>query len=76
MSILEKIDEKINFEIPEKLIEAEQKRLLEDLKNNIASKFKISFEEYLASVKQTEEEIKKTFIKEAEKRIKNFFFLK
>ncbi|MDO8739948.1 MAG: trigger factor [Candidatus Woesearchaeota archaeon] len=76
VEILEKIAEKIDFEIPERLVEAEQQRLLEDLKNNIANKFKISFEEYLASVKQTEEEIKKTFIKEAEKRIKNFLVLK
>ncbi|MBI1866520.1 MAG: trigger factor [Candidatus Staskawiczbacteria bacterium] len=73
---LEKITEKIDFNIPEKLIEAESARLLEDLKNNISSKFKISFEEYLASIKQTEEEIKKTFVKEAEKRIKNFLVLK
>ncbi|MDO8486130.1 MAG: trigger factor [Candidatus Staskawiczbacteria bacterium] len=76
VEVLEKIGEKIDFEIPEKLVQAEQQRLLEDLKNNIANKFKISFEEYLASVKQTEEEIKKTFIKEAEKRIKNFLVLK
>jgi len=76
MELLGKIAEKIKFEIPEKLIEAEQQRLLEDLKNNISSKFKISFEEYLASIKQTEEELKKTFAKEAEKRIKNFLVLK
>lgn len=74
--ILEKISEKINFEIPEKLVSSEQQRLLEDLKNNISGKFKISFEEYLSSVKQTEEELKKTFAKEAEKRIKNFLVLK
>ncbi len=73
---LEKISEKIDFEMPEKLVEAEQQRLLEDLKSNIKSRFKISFEEYLASVKQTEEDIKKTFTKEAEKRIKNFLVLK
>ena len=76
VEFLDRISEKINFEIPEKLVEAEQQRLMEDLKNNIASKFKISFEEYLASVKQTKEELKKTFAKEAEKRIKNFLVLK
>lgn len=74
--ILEKLAEKIDFEIPEKLVGSEQQRLLEDLKNNVSSKFKISFEEYLASVKQTEEELKKTFAKEAEKRIKNFLVLR
>ena len=76
MEILEKIAEKIDFEMPEKLVISEQQRLLDDLKNNISSKFKISFEEYLASIKQTEEEIKKTFTKEAEKRIKNFLVLR
>jgi len=76
VEILEKIGEKINFEIPEKLVVSEQQRLLEDLKNNVSGKFKISFEEYLASIKQTEEEVKKTFAKEAEKRIKNFLVLR
>lgn len=76
VEILEKIAEKIDFEMPEKLVSSEQQRLLEDLKNNVSSKFKISFEEYLASIKQTEEELKKTFAKEAEKRIKNFLVLK
>lgn len=76
MEILEKIAEKIDFEMPEKLVISEQQRLLDDLKNNISSKFKISFEEYLASIKQTEEELKKTFTKEAEKRIKNFLVLR
>ncbi len=73
---LSRIAEKVEFQIPEKLVEAESARLLEDLKNNIKNRFKISFEDYLASVKQTEEELKKTFVKEAEKRIKNFLVLK
>ena len=74
--ILEKIAEKIDFEIPEKLVISEQHRLLEDLKNNISNRFKITFEEYLSSIKQTKEELEKTFAIDAEKRIKNFLTLR
>ncbi|MSU60724.1 MAG: trigger factor [Candidatus Staskawiczbacteria bacterium] len=74
--MVSKIAEKIKFELPEKMVAYEQERLLEDMKNQIASQFKISFEEYLASVKKTEEEIKSSFKLEAEKRIKNFLVLR
>src|SRR3989339_851988 len=74
--ILEKIAEKTKVELPEKLVEYEKERLFEDLKNNIASSFKISFEEYMASVKKTEQEIKDTFKIQAEKRLKSFLVLK
>jgi len=84
--ILEKIAERSKFspfggsaaggEIPEIIIEQEQQRLLEDLKNKIAETTKVSFEEYLATVKQTEEQIKETYQKEAEKRIRNFLVLR
>ena len=74
--MLSKISEKITFELPEKMVEYEQARLLEDLKNQIASQFRISFEEYLKNVKKTEEEIKASYKLEAEKRIKNFLVLR
>lgn len=74
--ILDKISEKVNFDIPEKLVEYEKDRLFEDLKNNIAQNFKMKFEDYLATVKKTELEIKETFGKEAEKRIKSFLVLR
>lgn len=74
--ILQKISEKITFDIPEKMAEYEQQSLLEDMKAKVTSQFKITFEEYLASVKKTEEEIKKSFALEAQKRIKNFLVLK
>lgn len=74
--ILDLISEKSNFEIPEKLVEYEEQRLFEDLKNNVNQNFKISFEQYLATIKKTEEELKKTFAKEAEKRIKSFLILR
>ena len=37
---------------------------------------KITFEQYLAAVKQTEEQLKETFQKEAEKRLKGFLVLR
>jgi len=74
--ILEKIAEKSRFEMPEAMVEYEQERLLEDLKNKIAQSIKISFEEYLASIKKTEEEIKETYQKEAEKRLRGFLVLR
>ncbi len=63
-------------ELPEKMVEYEQKRLLEDLKMQVQSQFKLEFEEYLKSVKKTEEEIKASFKVDAEKRIKNFLVLR
>jgi trigger factor len=49
---------------------------MEDLKQRISQGIKITFEQYLASIKQTEEGLKETFEKEAEKRIKGFLVLK
>ena len=58
------------------MIEYEQIRLFEDLKNQVAQNAKIDFDEYLKSIKKTEEEIKKSFRNEAEKMIKNFLVLR
>src|SRR3989344_4069954 len=74
--ILEKVSLKINFDLPETMIEYEQIRLFEDLKNQVAQNAKIDFDEYLKSIKKTEEEIKKSFRNEAEKMIKNFLVLR
>lgn len=74
--ILEKIAEKSNLELPEKLVEREQESLFENMKDNINQRFKITFEQYLSSVKKTEQEIKETFKKEAEKRLKSFLVLR
>ena len=62
--------------MPEAMVDYEQQRLLEDLKNKITQSIKISFEEYLASIKQTEEQIKETYRKEAEKRLRGFLVLR
>lgn len=74
--ILDKVAEKTKMEMPEAMVAYEQDRLLDDLKNRIAQTAKISFEEYLASVKKTEEEIKETYKKEAEKRMRGFLVLR
>lgn len=74
--VLDIISEKADFEVPEKLVEYEEQKLFEDLKNNVAQNFKITFPQYLATIKKTEEELKKTFAKEAEKRIKSFLILR
>lgn len=74
--ILEKIAEKAKFEMPEAMVEYEKERLLEDLKNRITSSIKITFEDYLASIKKTEQEIKETYQKEAEKRLRGFLVLR
>lgn len=74
--MLEKISDKINFDIPEKMVGYEQDRLFEDLQEQVKNQFQIPFEQYLSSVKKTEQEIKDTFKLEAQKRLKNFLVLR
>ena len=74
--ILEKISEKSKIEIPEVMINYEKENLLEDLKNRVTQGMKISFEKYLTTIKQTEEQIKETYQKEAEKRLKGYLVLR
>ncbi|KKN91751.1 hypothetical protein LCGC14_0214190 [marine sediment metagenome] len=73
--ILKKIIEKISWEIPQVLIIAEENRMLENFKKEIADKFQISFEDYLKKVNQTEEAVKQPLRQEAETRIKGFLVL-
>jgi trigger factor len=74
--ILEKIAEKAKFEMPESMLEYEKQRLLEDLKQKVTQNMKLTFEQYLSAVKQTEEQLKENFQKEAEKRLKGFLVLR
>lgn len=75
--ILSKITEKAKFDIPEIMVKYEQERLFEDLKERIQATVRgITFEQYLSSVKKTEEEIKETYKKEAEKRLRGFLVLR
>ncbi len=74
--MLEKISDKVKFDLPEKMVEFEKERLFEDLKEQVAGRFNIPFEQYLSSVQKTEQQIKDTYKLEAEKRIKNFLVLR
>ena len=74
--ILEKIASKAKFEMPEAMVTYEQERLLHNFKHRIEEAAKVSFEEYLVSVKQTEEQVKETYYKEAEKRLRGFLVLR
>ena len=80
--MLEKISTKTEFDIPAKMVEYEQARLLDELKVQAMNRFSAlggpasGWENYLASVKKTEEEMKATYKLEAEKRIKNFLVLR
>ena len=74
--ILEKIGQKTRLKVPQKLIENEQNKMLEEFKNHLSATAKVSFQDYLKNTKKTEKEIKDTFVKEAETRAKNFLILK
>ena len=74
--LLNKIAEKVKFELPEKMVQYEQERLFEDMKNGVISRFKMTLEQYLQNVKKTEQEVKDSFKLEAEKRIKDFLVLR
>ena len=74
--ILEKISGKVKVELPESMVDYEKQRLMEDLKNKVTQNMKITFEQYLSAVKQTEEALTQTFQKEAEKRLKGFLVLR
>lgn len=74
--ILEKIAEKAKFEMPQVMVDYEKQRLMEDLKQKVTQNMKLTFEQYLAVVKQTEDQLRETFQKEAEKRLKGFLILR
>jgi len=74
--ILEKITRETKMETPEVLIEAEKRRMLEDLKNLVTERFKISPSDYLAKIKKTEKELLDSFSNEAEKKVKYALILK
>jgi trigger factor len=74
--ILEKIARLCQFEIPEILIEEEKKRYLEDLKIRIPKIFKMSFEDYLNSIKKTEKEMMDSYHLAAEEKLKKSLILR
>lgn len=74
--ILEKISEKISIDNPDVLIDFEKGQMIEELKDNLQNQFKISFNDYLAKIKKTNEEFEKSLLIEAEARVKNYLILR
>ena len=68
--ILEKIAEKIDVILPEVLVESEQRRMIENLKQQAPQMLRISFEDYLVKIGKTEKELLDSFSPEAQKRVK------
>jgi trigger factor len=73
--ILENIAQQSSLEIPEELINQEKARMLENLKNQVAQRFQMSFEEYLKEIRKTEKELLDSFQEEAEKRLRGILVL-
>ena len=82
--ILEKISQATECEIPDILIEQEQKQMLENLKKNVSENLKISFGEYLEKInpvrsykgkEKLQSEQTSNGIKKTEKEILNSFLL-
>ncbi|MCK4311383.1 MAG: hypothetical protein KAW88_01465 [Candidatus Cloacimonetes bacterium] len=74
--IIENIVKETDLEISEILIQEEQKRIMERLKQQVPQILQISFEDYLAKLNKTEKELLDSFLPEAEKRLKIFLVLK
>lgn len=74
--MLESIGQKVSVELPDVLVEYEQERMLEDAKDQIAHYGRTTWEDYLKSIKKTEEELKKSFRANAEKRIKDYLIMR
>ena len=67
--VLEKIVESINEEMPKIMIEGEKDKMMEEMKANITG-MNLKWEDYLAHIKKTEEELRADWEKDAIKRLK------
>jgi len=73
-NLVAKIAEKSEMEIPRILLEAEERRMEDDLRAKVAQ-IDITYEQYLEKFKKTENDIKKEFGKNAIERVKAFSVL-
>ncbi len=73
--ILEKIREDLSVELPEILVERETNNTLEEVKHRIAE-MGMEFNDYLAQIKKTEEDIKKDISAEAKNKVMNALVLR
>ena len=74
--IIKGIAHKTEIEISEVLIGQEKERLMENLRKTVSQDLRISFQDYLAKVKKTEDELMQTFLPQARERVKNFLILR
>ncbi len=70
--LLEKIMESTKVDLPKPLIDQEVNYMLESQKRDMKERG-VAFEQYLEATQQTEEELKKSKVSEAEKRLKTRF---
>jgi len=68
MAILERIAEKIKVDIPDIMITSEKNKMIAELKSSIEN-MGMKWDDYLAHVKKTEEEIRKGWDDQARKRV-------
>lgn len=73
-NLIAEIVKKSEMEVPQILLDAEQKRMEDDLKARVAQ-ISITYEQYLDKFKKTEGDIKKEFEKNAVERVKAFLAL-
>lgn len=74
MEILDKVAEKINQEMPKYLIDLEKDKMMDEMRRNI-TQMGMKWEDYLAHIKKTEEELRKDWEKDAVKRVKYGYIL-
>ncbi|MEK7142007.1 MAG: trigger factor [Patescibacteria group bacterium] len=74
MEILDKVAEKIEQEMPKYLIDLEKDKMLDEMKRNI-TQMGMKWEDYLAHIKKTEEELRNDWEKDAVKRVKYGYIL-
>lgn len=74
--ILEEICQKIALELPEALIEKEQEKMMQELRQGVEQQFRLPLSEYLKQVKKTEEEVRRSFKEAARQRVKHFLVLR
>lgn len=67
--IVETLARETKAELPEVMIDAEQKKMLEELKSG-TGRMGLKWEEYLQHIKKSEEDLKQGWIADAEKRVK------
>ena len=74
--ILKEIRDAFEIDIPDALVEREQKNMIHNLEHDVEDRLHISFKEYLDKIKKTEKEISDSLFEDAKKRVKEFLILR